>query len=89
MGVIGEVLVRVTIWFKFQENPDCLGMNALLSSMLEVFTVWDPDTSCQTWLESRKYTEIKFLKSGQGMKCSGFQEASSFLSPLLGVVSLS
>lgn len=58
-GVIGEVLVRVTIWFKLQENPDCLGMNALLSSMLEVFAVWDPDTNCHSWLESRKYDRDK------------------------------
>lgn len=59
MDVIGEVLVRVTIWFKFQENPGCLGMSALLSSRLEVFGIWDSDTSCQTWLDIRKYNRDK------------------------------
>lgn len=59
MGVIGGVLVRVTISFNFQENAGCLGMSALFSSMLEVFGIRDPDTSCQTWLDSRKYNRDK------------------------------
>lgn len=66
MAVIREVLVRVTIWFKFQENPGCLGMSALLSSVLEVFGIWDHDTSCQTWLDSRNYNRDSFPNLGKG-----------------------
>lgn len=59
MALIREVLVRVTISFKFQETPGYLGMSALLSSILEVFGIWDPDTSCQTWLDSRNCNRDK------------------------------
>lgn len=75
MGVITEVIVRVTISFKFQENPGCLGTSALLSSMLKVFGIWDPDTSCQTWLDSRNNNRDKVSQIWARAEAQGFPKS--------------
>lgn len=86
MGVMGEVLVRVTIWFKFQENPSCLRNSALFSSMLDVFGIWDPDTSSQTWSDSRKYNRDKVPQMWTRAEVQWFpKKATSCLSPVLAM----